>query len=109
MWRRIPGYGPERTLLLDNETRKFKDTPDNGIVVSASLLCVMHSQCPTAWYAHVKEWLPWVVLVCSSVIRKACHRQPLAKTLEHGLCMHAPYGTIFLMPPAHAGAGCPIQ
>lgn len=33
VWNRLPGYGPERTLLLDNEARKFQDAPENGIVV----------------------------------------------------------------------------
>ncbi|KAJ1621053.1 hypothetical protein T492DRAFT_1073254 [Pavlovales sp. CCMP2436] len=33
VWRLLTGYGPERTVLLDNEARKFGDTPRNGIVV----------------------------------------------------------------------------
>lgn len=33
VWSRLTGYGPERTLLVDNEERKFKDTPLNGIIV----------------------------------------------------------------------------
>jgi hypothetical protein len=33
IWEAMPGYGPERTLLLDNEARKFQDAPRNGIVV----------------------------------------------------------------------------
>lgn len=33
VWAAHRGYGPERTILLDNEARKFQDTPRNGIVV----------------------------------------------------------------------------
>lgn len=33
MWKELPGFGPSATLLLDNEARKFKDCPRNGIVV----------------------------------------------------------------------------
>jgi hypothetical protein len=33
VWNRLPGYGPEKTVLLDNEARKFIDAPRNGIVV----------------------------------------------------------------------------
>ncbi len=33
VWEALPGFGPENTLLLDNEARKFKDTPRNGVVV----------------------------------------------------------------------------
>ncbi len=34
VWRALPAFGPTNTILLDNESRKFKETPDNGIVVS---------------------------------------------------------------------------
>jgi len=33
VWKELPGFGPERTLLLDNDTRKFRDAPRNGILV----------------------------------------------------------------------------
>ena len=33
VWETLPGYGPDNTLLLDNEARKFHETPRNGIVV----------------------------------------------------------------------------
>jgi len=33
VWKEIPGFGPTRTILLDNESRKFQETPRNGIVV----------------------------------------------------------------------------
>ena len=33
MWKALPEYGPYNTLLLDNEARKFNETPRNGIVV----------------------------------------------------------------------------
>eukprot|EP00884_Botryococcus_braunii_P009305 jgi/Botrbrau1/18376/Bobra.0747s0002.1 len=33
IWRELPGFGPKKTILLDNEERKFKENPENGIVV----------------------------------------------------------------------------
>lgn len=33
VWKKLPGYGPKRTILLDNEARKFGDAAANGIVV----------------------------------------------------------------------------
>jgi hypothetical protein len=35
VWRHLgpADYGPENTILLDNEARKFQETPRNGIVV----------------------------------------------------------------------------
>ena len=33
VWKALPDYGPHNTLLLDNEARKFSETPRNGIVV----------------------------------------------------------------------------
>lgn len=33
VWKALPNFGPTNTILLDNEARKFIDTPSNGIVV----------------------------------------------------------------------------
>jgi hypothetical protein len=34
VWTKMPAFGPSNTLLLDNEARKFCETPRNGIVVA---------------------------------------------------------------------------
>jgi len=34
VWGLLPEFGPENTLLLDNEARKFGKYSENGIVVS---------------------------------------------------------------------------
>ena len=33
IWRAMPEFNASSTILLDNEARKFKETPRNGIVV----------------------------------------------------------------------------
>lgn len=33
VWKRLPAHGPKTTILLDNEARKFRDEPRNGVVV----------------------------------------------------------------------------
>jgi hypothetical protein len=33
VWAALPAFGAHNTLLLDNEARKFRDAPRNGIVV----------------------------------------------------------------------------
>lgn len=33
VWKAMPKYGPANTILLDNEARKFKEHPRNGIIV----------------------------------------------------------------------------
>jgi hypothetical protein len=80
IWKALPGYGPERTLLLDNEARKFGDAPRNGIVVpeygAAEVLRVAQGR-RSETLAPIKDYLLRLAAAAPADVREYLEANPI--------------------------------